>query len=364
VKAALLALALAVAVVAGLLVLRRGESYAPGAAGETREGTVTVNRRLPADAVLSIKPGTAAMPATPAAAAPPARLSPLLQDYLAGKSWKALHDRLRESPARTAEESYLLAEILDRCARVADRKAPSWPRPGSREEERKRFLATVSDKDPNAAQRIAAHEKVSTPRCEGFDDVTATEAEIRALLQGAGADPKARARLVEKEIAATLPPDGRPLMSADGTSSLPSISDAQIEALKQAVQSGDPVALAIAGRVFSSTMQNLVMRAGPGEQPVDPRAFYDAWSLAACDLGQPCGAESGRVLHSCATQGNCGARDLREHLFYFDHSPQQSQRLADYHAHILQAARTGDWSYFTFHRGAPPRNWVSIYLAR
>lgn len=363
-KGVILGIAIVAAVAGGVFVWRYSERPPAPLEAVKREGTVTVTRRLAPDAVLSIKPGAPMKSAVVPAGA--TRLSPLLQEYYSGKGWKALYDRLRNAPARTAEESYLMAEMLDRCAKVTDRKvASNWMKQGNRDEERKRFLATVSDKDPNAAQRIAAHDKMgSVVRCEGFDGVTTTEGEIRDLLQSGASDPKARARLVEKEIAATLPPEGTPMMSSDGTSSLPTITDAQLEALKQAVQSGDPQALSIAARVFSSTMQNLAIRVGPGEQPVDPRAFYDAWALAACDLGQPCGAESGRLMHSCATQGNCGAQDLREHMFFFDHSPQQSQRLADYHAQIMQAARTGDWSYFTFHRGPPPRGWVSIFIVR
>ena len=363
-RGVILGIAIVAAVVGGVFVLRYSERVPVPVEAVKREASVTVTRRLAPDAVLSIKPGAPMKSAVVPAGA--TRVSPLLQEYYAGKGWKALYDRLRDAPARTAEESYLMAEMLDRCAKVTDRKfASTWIKPGNRDEERKRFLATVSEKDPNAAQRIAAHDKMgSVSRCEGFDGVTTTEGEIRDLLQSGAADPKARARLVEKEIATTLPPDGTPMMSSDGTSRLPSITDAQLEALKQAVQSGDPQALSIAGRVLASTMQNLAIRAGPGEQPVDIRAFYDAWALAACDLGQPCGAESGRLLNSCATQGNCGAQDLREHLFFFDHSPQQSQRLAEYHAQILRASQSGDWSYFTFHRGPPPRGWVSIYIAR
>jgi len=348
------------AVLGGLVLLQRGAAEVARGDAAQPVSAAPAARRLSPEAVLAIKPGGA--PAT-RAKLDVSRVSPLMQELYAGKNWKALHERLRDAPSRTAEESYVLAALLERCAKVTDRKAPYPQKPANRDEDRKRFLATVSGKDPNAAQRIAAYDRVNTDRCEGFAGVVTAEAELRDLLARGAADPKARARLVEKDIAATLPADGA-YFQGDGTSRLPSITDAQIEALKQAVQSGDPQAVSIAGRVFSTTMQNLALRAGPGEQPVDMRAFNDAWALAACDLGSPCGADNVRLLHACATRGDCGAHDLREHLFYFDHSPQQSQRVYEYYASILQASRSGDWSYFTFHGGPPPRGWVTILISK
>jgi hypothetical protein len=131
------------------------------------------------------------------------------------------------------------------------------------------------------------------------------------------------------------------------------MGETRLEAMRQVVRSGDPEALLIAGNLLSSTMGDLVIRTGPDGRPIDPRAFHDAWMLAACDQGLPCGQDHQDILNACALHANCDATDLRQHLFYYQHSPQQSQRLYEYYGQIQRAVRSGDWSYFDFHRGPP-----------
>jgi hypothetical protein len=318
---------------------------------------VAVNRRYGADVVLGIKPGA---PSTAGRPASMPRLSPAMREYFEATALKPIYERLASSRSRTAEENFLLAEIMDRCALIPGR--PRTP-PRDASDERARFLATLSDKDPNRDKRVAAFEQMKASRCDGMESIAATEDEIRSLLSQGVSDPKAKARLAEKDVAASVP-GNRYGQQADGSHRGLTITDAQLDALKQAAQSGDPMALTIAGRVLASTMDNLLIRTGDGQQPLDPRAFYEAWSLAACDAGLPCGAGSSRLLNACAMRGNCGAQDLREHLFYFDLSPQQSQRLAEYHGAVARATQTGDWSYFDFHRGQGPRGSMSIFISR
>ena len=357
-KAALLA-SIVAAVAVALWLARGNDPIAEGAAqSASPAGDSSAKRSLSPDAVLSIAPRAKATTASPAIEKK--HMSPALAEFLQAKAMRPVYDRLVASANRTAEETFILAAIIERCGTITDRKRTGPPR--NPEEERKRFLATLSDKDPDAATRIDAYDRANKSTCEGFDGVEATQADVRKMLEQASADPKAQARLVEKDVYATMPKTDGPIFGPDGKTRLPSLTDAQLADLQRAAQSGDPVAIATVGRVLGSTMNDFVVRAGANDRAVDPRVWSDAWRLAACDSGANCGPDSGWVLYPCAMQGNCGVQDYREYLFFYDHSPQQSQRLQEYETQILQAVRTGDWSYFNFHRGPPQRNWMTIQL--
>ena len=329
---------------------------------EDARGSVHVTQRQAPEVVLAIKPGTARA-ADQRPTAPAFALSPVMQELRDAKSLKALHDRLSTAAARTPEEAYVLAEILNRCAKVTDRVRDTRRPPDEAIRARERFLATISEKDSNRPARIAAYDAAYVDRCVGIETVT-TESAIRDLLKQAAdaGDAKARARLVEKDLWAQRA--SREDAATSRMTSGPNISDEQIATLRQAVESRDVGAFMVAGRVFSSTLGDLTVRAGPDERTVDSRVLQDAWLLAACELGMACGRDNGRLLYACSMNGECGAADLREYLFFYAHSPQQSQLVSEYAAALTRAARTGDWSYFTLHRGAPPGNSISIFMQR
>lgn len=360
-KTIVVSLALAAGMLAMVIVLRGGVDLREPPPEESR-GSVRVTQRQAPDVVLAIKPGASrAAEQRPAAAG--FAISPVAQELRDAKSLKPLHDRLAAAASRTPEEAYVLAEILNRCARVTDRARDTRRTPDEKARAREQFLATISEKDSNRAARIAAYDAAYVDRCAGIEAVT-TEAAIRELLRQAAdaGDAKARARLVEKEVWTQLAmnEDAAPRRMANR----PAITDAQLAALRQAVESHDVGAFMIAGRVFSSTLADLTVRAGPDERSVEGRLLQDAWLLAACELGTSCGRESGRLLYACAMNGECGAADVREYLFFYAHSPQQSQQVNEYAAALVRAARSGDWSYFTLHRGAPPGNSMSIFMQR
>jgi hypothetical protein len=283
-------------------------------------------------------------------------MSPLMREATSGGPWKPIYDRLSQSAARTPEESYVLAEILRVCGDAA--ATVSFPRADMREEAKASFAASISEKDPAREKRVAAWTRMTESRCIGFEGLKTSAGEIRALLDkaAAGGDAKARARVVEKDIWASVVGPGGTMQRTE--MSTPSITDAQLATLREAVASNDPQALMIAGRVLSSTMSDLSIRAGPQERPVDPRAFYDAWNLAACDAGYDCGPTSPQMLMACSAQGNCDAQDLREYLFYYNNSPQQSQLVVEYQSQIARAIQTGDWAYFQFVRARPPAGMI------
>jgi hypothetical protein len=365
---ALVGIAVAAAVLVGAMLLP-GESDGGKPAGSQTKpaarSAVSANRS--SEAVLSLAPGVRRMAATPV----DNRLTPLMREFIASRDDKALYERLRVLSKPGGEELYVMGAILERCGKIAGRKdafnGKRWHLGGDDARARFANYASVSAKDPARDKRIAAFERSHAPACEGFGDVGSTDAEIRALLQKAAAagDPKARAWLLEREIMAPFTtPDGGVSLGRRGPGDMPTITDAQYAALREAIASNDPYVLMTAGRLLASTKNDFAIQAGPDQRPIDPRAFFDAWNLAACDAGADCGPNHATLLGGCAILGNCDAHDLREHLFFYSHSPQQSQLIAAYQSQIANAIRTGDWSYFTVVRGQGTGDSVFLFGGR
>jgi hypothetical protein len=361
-KKAVLGLVVAAAVL-GVVMLFRGGTDGPSLPTDQAMASPAAKgagRQSP-DVVLTITPGVP----DPKRAAPPApRASPLMQEYASKKGRKALYDRLSQLSSRTAEEGYVLAEVMSDCREMSRMKKLPKPLEQLREDKRRSSLASISDRDPAKEKRIAAWDAMSSGgyACAGFEDTNFTREDIRTAMAKAAeaGDARARARLIEIDAWA-------PLMGPDGfsyrgpNSKLPSLTDAQLAGLREALSSNDPAAIMAAARLLSSTLGDLQIRTGPDERAVDPRAFYDAWSLVACDAGRDCGPQHEQILGGCFAFGNCDAHDLREYMFLYGNSPQQSQLVAEYEAQITRAIQSGDWSYFQFHRGPPP---VGMVMAR
>ncbi|APV50038.1 hypothetical protein BWI17_10290 [Betaproteobacteria bacterium GR16-43] len=335
-------LVLAITAIAVAMFLRGGKDLS----GDSPKPMVGVPKLAPST-VLRIAPGVA-LPYSPPAAP---KGSPLYAEMAVARAYKPIYDRLRNSTeGRTPEGLYYLARILDACANVPDRKIPRRPPPD--EEAKAKFIASISAKDPNRAARLAAYDAATFDVCAGLRDIAATDKEIRELREQALAagEAKARARNVADEVFAAM----KPVAGEGSNYKLPTITDAQLEALKEVARTGDPGAIQTVGSVLASTLGDLYIRAGPHEMPVDPRAFYNGWMLASCELGANCGRDNRQVAFSCAYDGNCGVDNLRDFFFYYETSPAQSQMMGEYSQQILAAVRTGDWSYFQFVRGSPP----------
>jgi hypothetical protein len=347
------AIGIAAVAVGAAMYLRDGRDTTPSKAPNINVRASAAGGFAP-ETVLQIRPQAASA----SKAKEPSRRSALATEMALPKSWKAIYDRLKNTPeGQTPEGQYFLAQILAACANVTDRKGPPRQASLNPDEMRTKFLGTISEKDPNRAARIAAYDNGAAfgVRCSELRDVTTTEAEIKALRDQAVAanDPKARAQQIANDVWATSKPGPMP----DG---LPRITEAQVESLQQIARTGDPTAMATVASVLASTMGDMYIRAGPNEQPVDPRAFHDAWQLAACEFGASCGRDNGTVAYGCAYEGRCGVDNLRDYYFYYGNSPAQSQNVGEYATEIVNAIRTGDWSYFQFVRGAPS-NPASVY---
>ena len=348
-KRILFAVMFAGIILAAIWVFRDDNEHAQATALKSASSAAVQPARTPSpDVVLAIRPGNR----TPAkAATQSSRLSPLMKEFTTGPA-KPIYDRLSQKSSRTPEESYVLARILVNCTEV-----PGQYRDAAKvnpDEERRSFAATVSDKDPNRAARMAAFEKIADRTCSGFEGVKTDAQRVKDLMAeaAAGGDPKARARAIAEQV--------RPGGAVNGNN-MPTLTEQQLDTLRDVARSGDPYAMLVVGSLLASTWGDLMIRAGPDERPIDQRAFYDAWTLAACAAGYDCGPGNFTLLNGCAQNGNCAAQSLDEYLYYYGNSPQQSQLINEYRAQLIRAMQGGDWSYFAFVRARPPQGSVFMF---
>ena len=312
---------------------------------EARAAAIPSSSKLGAAAVLSIDPRTHSQ----LALARPANRSTLFNEYLSAKSYKALYDRLAGSPeGQTPEGWYVMYDILRKCATVTDRPRNGPPIVRTTEQGRAQFLASIPPNDPLRDKRIAAYDDVATNRCAGMEGVQVTQASLDKLLADAAAagDPKAQALTLEQQLWSQRRAEGWMRSTVAPT-------DAQIEALRASINSRDPEAMLIAGRVLSSSWHDFSLRIGDS-QVVEQRSFMQAWQLLACDYGYPCGDSNQRLLSACAYQGHCNAQSLPDYIFYYGASPYDSQLLTQYREVLRSAIETGDWSQVNVVRGPVP----------
>jgi hypothetical protein len=343
-------LAVAAGILALLAWLRAGDARSVGAASATSpRPTAATAGRESSEMVLSIAPGVSRGGAN---STPTPRLTSVMERFARRQDFRAMHAQLAASAARTPEQSHVLAEILDRCAKVVDRKLQArYELSLAGEKTRARFIEALSPRDPNRDKRIAALDRMNRDECAGLRQVQATEGEIRALLEEAAreGDAKARARILIDDLQATRRTEAGDIDWAKPVE----ISDAQLEEFRRIVASGDPRALVDVVHLAGINFSNFSLR-GPDDAVLENGALHAAATLAACDLGYPCGPDAPYLLQACALNGECDAANYRDHLFFYGAAPGTSQRILEYHRQLQRVIRDGDWSWFNFHRGPTP----------
>jgi hypothetical protein len=319
------------------------DAAAPAPSGaEARAAAAPVAPKLGTAAVLSIDPRKAGGRSGMAVR------GGLWNDYLQARSYKAIYDRLRNSPeGETGEGRYVLYDILRKCATITERTT-GQPIVRTTEQKRDQFLSTLPENDPQRDKRIAAYENVATNRCAGLEGLSVTQSALNNMLaQAASAgDPKAQALALEQSLWAARRAEG-------WRTNTVAPSDEQVVQLRNAVMSRDPEAMLIAGRVLSSSWHDFSLRIGD-DQVVEQRSFNQAWALLACDYGYPCGDNNPRVLSACAYQGHCDAQSLPDYIYYYGASPYDSQLLSQYQQVLRTAIETNNWSMLNVVRGAVP----------
>jgi hypothetical protein len=310
--------------------------------GTAAPGLASPGSAPPAPAVNFLKPAVVKNTATA-----------LAREFAAATSYKALYERLKDSPeGRTPEGQYYLYRMLRACATVADRRPPAGPpraiSPSLLQERRERVLAEFPEGNPAREQRLAALEKLGQDVCEGMGGITISEADLGNLLRSAvqGGDPKARLAQAEQEMWAERRSTsaGRPGITR------PTLNDGQMDAVRTAFASRDPEAIAMAGQMLSYQFRDVSLRLGTDTEPVDTSVLRNAALLLACEYGYPCDGNAQAVLAGCALQGRCGVATLPDYLFYYSASPYEAQAMDRYRAQLRQLSDSGDTAVLGFTR--------------
>ena len=243
-------------------------------------------------------------------------------------------------------------EMLRRCATVTDRttRAPMSPPTAQKRDD---FIAAIPVNDPMRDKRIAAYDDVAANRCAGMEGIAVAQADLDKMLASAaaGGDAKAQALSLEQQLWAERRAAGG---GGWGRNNTVSLSDAQVANLQAIAGTRDPEAMVIAGRILATNWNDYSLRVGPDNQPVEQRAFMQAWQLLACDYGYPCDDNNPRVLSACAYQGHCNASSLSDFIYYYGASPNDSQLMSQYREILRTAIETGNWSQVTVARGPRP----------
>jgi hypothetical protein len=315
-------------------------------------GDLAPRQSLTASSVLNINPRAVSRAATAA----PQRKT-LFNEFLTAKTYRPLYDRLKNSPeGQTPEGWYVMYQMLRQCATVPDRTGRAPPKNTSAEQ-RDQFVASLPLNDSQRDKRIEAFDAVSTNKCAGMEGITVKQAELDKMLASAaaGGDAKAQALQLEQSLWAQRRAAGP---DAGWGRNTVTVTDTQFDTLRQIAASRDPEAMVIAGRVMSGNWADFSLRIGTDGQPIEPRAFNQAWQLLACDYGYPCDATNTRVQSGCAYQGHCNAQSLPDFIFYYGASPNDSQLMSQYQDILRNAIETGNWSQLTVARGANNTNTV------
>jgi hypothetical protein len=295
----------------------------------------TQSADLSPSAVLSINVGK------PSVLPPPpegrgAAIPTLGHEFDTARALKPLYDRLTGPGAPgTPEAKFILYKILATCAARTDRKPDDPPRQPTAER-RKSLADNISDSNPDKQKRLAAFDYLAG-RCEGFENVTTSKAELDRMREAAAqaGDPAAQASQVAHDVFDLHEtPEAR-------AGSLP-IADAQLASLRQVLASRDPDAILAAGTILSNTFPNLVLEVGPNHDEIDGAASMAAWRIVACEYGMDCGPNSRTVLNACAYQGQCGAGNVPDLVFYYQATPNQAQLIDQYRQAFRSAIESGD----------------------
>ncbi len=323
--------------------------------------------KLGASSVLNIDPKISSAPRMPLIA-PKTTLSTEMQLLRDKKDWPLVYQRAKNGP-QTGEALYLQAELLEKCAK----RPPDDPKKveDTREIKREKFIQTLSGREDQKSARIAAYDALNVDACGELKSIEYSKDEVTRLSKAAAeaGDPRAQAWRLQVDIAKAsaddynarnnIKPDAgdKAQYRMDGYS----ISDQQWAAARELLAKGDPAVLADLQSLLSSTLSDASIRVGPDNEPIENRAFYSAWALVGCDMGNNCGTSNTQLLADCAYRNRCGSTSLQDQTYFFDTSPHEAQLVERYRRTILDAIRTGDFTNLNLVRGPQTRGNTFIF---
>ena len=256
---------------------------------------------------------------------------------------KPFYDRYMANPdGADAETKYFAAVAIETCVGRA-RGAQ-----GVTVADRERFQNRLKENDPNNQKRVEAFNRV-TALCDGFAGTTITAADAARLYAEAAAAGNPGAKIA---VAANQFNDQARATTARGVEAR-RLTEDQLSLVRDGLSSGDPFAIQRAGQLLTLNSTQLVdRRLGASADPFNPRDWASAWTLAACDRGANCGAESSRVLSGCAYQGACGYESLEAYMQFNDLPPNVYLAAQQNRATILDAIAQGRWDWLGIAAGS------------
>ncbi|HXZ48878.1 MAG TPA: hypothetical protein VEG27_07635 [Usitatibacter sp.] len=261
-------------------------------------------------------------------------------EFRQARDLKAFVDRLMaHKDSLTGDERYLLAKALEECqfATSLTEDITSYAA-----KQRRQFLASLPQNDPNNAKRIAAYEAVdNTQRCARFQGANISPKDIQDLLQQAAqeGDVRAQARLLVAELNKNLAAGQR----ADPAQA-PSVSTDDISRIIGLLETRDPEAMIIVGQFLAQSAIASQLHIGPNGEVPEPSAFLGAFSLVACDFGPDCTSLSSEPQLACAYGGYCSSASFEELYQNFLASPWAYAQAVRYRGIIHTAINTQNWS--------------------
>jgi hypothetical protein len=354
-------LAIVILVVVGAFAWRQWSASQNGTAGPTKASTPTQNSvaksdALPPSAVLKIDPRMSASPAqsasrsTPQRGQLPAKVSPLMADYIARKDFPALMAKVSDLP-NDGEAQYIRAQLLNSCAKKTDQKdakpRKTWT------ERRADFVASLPQNHPDTPIRINAWDLANPDVCGSLRDLETTKKEIADAFARAQElkDPAALARELNCEILATNDPVKFPDARAV------EINDSRVDRIRQAMASRDPTAVRAGVGMLSNTYRNGAFRLGNDGPYVDQATMHHVANLLACQYGGDCVTP---VHSACAREGRCSTNNFEDYLAYYELSPSAAQLVESYRRQLTQMIDSGDFSQLQLVKGEQPTDSVRV----
>ena len=256
---------------------------------------------------------------------------------------KPFYDRYMANPeGADAETKYFAAVAIETC--IGRAKSA----PGISDADRERFQNRLKENDPNNQKRLEAFNRVST-MCVGFAGTNITAADAARLYAEAAAAGNPGAKVA---VAANQFNEQARATTARGVEGR-RLTEDQLSLLRDGLASGDPFAIQRAGPLLTWNSTQLVdRRLGAAGDPFSARDWGSAWTLAACDRGANCSADSLRVLNGCAYQGACGYDSLEAYLQFNELAPNVYLAAQQNRNTILEAIAQGRWDWLGIAAGS------------
>jgi hypothetical protein len=275
---------------------------------------------------------------TPLSRAQPVRASAAAQEFRSSRDLRVFAESLAgRQGTLSADERYFLAKALEECqfATSINEDLAAYSA-----KQKRQFLASLPNGDPNNEKRIAAYEAVdNTARCMGFQGSKISAKDIDNLYRAAAqqGDPRAQARIITAELSKNV---GKVQDNAAPTPG--QLTD--FNTLIGLLESKEPEAVLMVGQFLAQNAVAQNLRVGQNGEIPEPSAFLGGFSLVACDIGADCTSLHRELQQACAYGGYCNAQSFEELYQNFQASPWAYSQAVRYRSLIHTAIQTRNWS--------------------